>query len=73
MGLASYAILEKGTSWTILHDGEAPNEYASKEAAFEAAVAAASLAIRQGHEGQACWPGREAGYKTALGVPDSHS
>ena len=73
MGLASYAILEKGTSWTILHDGEASNEYASKEAAFEAAVAAASLAIRQGHEVHVSVPGREAGNKTALGVPDSHS
>ena len=71
MGLASYAIIEKGEAWTILHDGEANNDYASKEAAFEAAVAAASLAIRQGHEVHVSVPGHEAGNKTALGVPNN--
>jgi hypothetical protein len=34
----------------VSHDGQAEGEYATKEAAFEAAVAAASLAIKQGHE-----------------------
>ena len=47
MRLASYEIVERGKSWAVLHDGQANNEYATKEAAFEAAVAAA-LAIRQG-------------------------
>lgn len=34
----------------VLHDGKADNEYATKEAAFEAVVGAASAAIREGHE-----------------------
>jgi hypothetical protein len=50
MGLASYEVREKGKSWTVLHDGESNNEYATKEAAFEAAVGAASVALRQGHD-----------------------
>lgn len=65
MGLAEYAIVAHGDGWTILHDGEARNEYATKEAAFEAAVAAASLAIREGHEVHVSVPGRTAG-STAL-------
>jgi phosphotransferase system HPr-like phosphotransfer protein len=36
--------------WHVLHDDQAPNTYETKEAAFEAAVMAASLALRQGHE-----------------------
>ncbi|APG09847.1 hypothetical protein BKD09_16040 [Bradyrhizobium japonicum] len=32
------------------HDGKAENEYATKEAAFEAVIAAASIALRQGHD-----------------------
>jgi hypothetical protein len=50
MGSANYKIAEKGKSWTLLHDGQADGEYATKEAAFEAAVAAASVAIKQGYE-----------------------
>jgi hypothetical protein len=41
--------------WSILHDGNAEGEYATKEAAFESAVAAASLAIREGHEVKLSW------------------
>ena len=48
-------------------DGAA-NEYASKEAAFESAVAAASLALREGHEIHVSVPGRDAGNMTALGA-----
>jgi hypothetical protein len=70
MGLASYTIIEKGKSWTVFHDGKANNEYATKEAAFEAAVAAASLAIQQGHEVHLSVPGHEAGNKPALGAQD---
>ncbi len=40
-GLAQYAIVEKSNGWTDLHDGQARNDFATKEAAFEAAVAAA--------------------------------
>jgi len=73
MGLAEYMIVSKPDGWTVLHDGTAQNDYDTKEAAFEAAVAAASLAIRQGHEVHVSVPGREAGNGTALGAKDSQS
>jgi hypothetical protein len=50
MGLASYEIVGAGGEWVIRHDGRSENAYQTKESAFEAAVAAASLALRQGHE-----------------------
>jgi cellobiose-specific phosphotransferase system component IIA len=68
MGLAEYMIVAKGNGWSVLHDGVADNEYATKEAAFESAVAAASLAIREGHEVHVSVPGRDAGNATALGA-----
>lgn len=71
MGLANYAVISQGEAWTILHDGETSGEFASKEAAFESAVAAASLAVRLGHEVHVSVPSREAGNKTALGVKDN--
>jgi phosphotransferase system HPr-like phosphotransfer protein len=60
MGLAQYAIVpvEEG-QWGVLHDGEVRAEYSTKEAAFESAVAAASLAIREGHEVHVSVPGRD--------------
>ncbi|MDB5519512.1 MAG: hypothetical protein JWQ17_6270 [Tardiphaga sp.] len=70
MGLAEYEVVANGKAWSVLHDGRAENDYATKEAAFEAAVAAASLAIREGHEIHVSAPGREAGNKTALGAVD---
>jgi sarcosine oxidase gamma subunit len=73
MGLAEYMIVSKPDGWTVLHDGSAQHDYDTKEAAFEAAVAAASLAIRQGHEVHVSVPGHEAGNKTALGAKDSQS
>jgi hypothetical protein len=57
MGLASYAITPIAGKWGILHDGEVEGDYVTKEAAFEAAVAAASLAIREGHEVHVSAPG----------------
>jgi hypothetical protein len=48
MGLASYKIVGSDGEWRIQHDGRADNVYQTKEGAFEAAVAAASLALRQG-------------------------
>ena len=69
MGMASYRILGTAGNWTVEHDGKTPNNYATKEAAFEAAVAAASLALRQGHEVVVTAPGSEAG-GTATGVKD---
>jgi hypothetical protein len=50
MGLARYTIIGRPGDWTIEHDGKTPHSYATKESAFEAAVAAASLAMREGHE-----------------------
>ena len=55
----------------MLHDGQANNEYATKEASFEAAVAAASLAIRQGLDFRVSVPGHEAGNEAALGTPNN--
>lgn len=71
MGLASYAVVESNGGWSVLHDGNAEGSYLSKESAFEAAVAAASLAVRQGHEVHVSVPGAGAGNKTALGVPSN--
>lgn len=71
MGLAEYMIVSKGEEWSVLHDGDAQNSYATKEAAFEAAVAAASLAIREGHEVHVSAPGSDAGNGTALGAADT--
>ena len=70
MALAEYKVVPKGKAWTVLHDGAAPNDYASKEAAFESAVAAASLAIREDHELRVSVPGHETGTRTALGVSE---
>jgi len=70
MGLAEYRIVSNGKGWSIMHDGRSENDYDTKEAAFEAAVAAASLAIREGHEILVAAPGNDAGNKTALGAPD---
>jgi phosphotransferase system HPr-like phosphotransfer protein len=70
MGLAEYMIVAKGSRWSVLHDGAADNDYATKEAAFESAVAAASLAIREGHEVHVSVPGRDSGNRTALGAQE---
>jgi len=67
MGLASYAVIEAGNHWGILHDGNVEGDYATKESAFESACAAASLAIREGHEVHISIPGRQAGNGTSLG------
>lgn len=68
MGVASYSVVASGPDrWAIQHDGVLEGDYATKEAAFESAVAAASLALREGHEIMVSVPGREAGNRTALG------
>ena len=56
MGLAAYQIVGSAGEWRVRHDGKDANVYQTKEAAFEAAVAAASLALKQGHEIQICAP-----------------
>jgi hypothetical protein len=70
MGLAEYMVVAQGDEWGVLHDGSINNRYATKESAFEAAVAAASLAIREGHEVHLSVPDRSAGNQTALGAKD---
>lgn len=61
MGLAQYAIVPVRDQWGVLHDGEINGEYATREAAFESAVAAASMAMRQGHEVHVSAPARPEG------------
>jgi phosphotransferase system HPr-like phosphotransfer protein len=60
MGLASYDIVPIGKQWGIRHDGKINGEYLTKEAAFESAAAAASMALHQGHEVRINVPGSEA-------------
>jgi hypothetical protein len=60
MGLASYEIVGNDADWRVRHDGKAENAYETKEAAFEAAVTAASLAMRQGHAVSITAPSRGA-------------
>jgi hypothetical protein len=67
MGLAEYMIVAQRSEWGVWHDGSINNRYATKESAFEAAVGAASLAIREGHEVRLSVPDRSAGNQTALG------
>jgi phosphotransferase system HPr-like phosphotransfer protein len=69
MGLASYRIFGGPGAWHVEHDGKAPNTYETKEAAFEAAVAAASLALRQGHEVSVTAPGSN-GTEATTGARD---
>jgi hypothetical protein len=58
MGLATYEIIGSAGTWRVSHDGKAENVYETKESAFEAAVAAGSLALRQGHEVRISAPGQ---------------
>jgi hypothetical protein len=70
MGFASYAIIPTDKGWGILHDGDVEGEYETKESAFESAVAAASLAIRDGHEVHVSVPSRESENRMTLGAAD---
>jgi len=71
MGLAQYAVIAVGSRWGVLHDGNVEGDFATKESAFESAIGAASLAIREGHEVHVSVPGRDAGNRTALGARDN--
>ena len=57
-------------SWKEAGRGPCFTTDKQKEAAFEAAVAAASLAIRQGLDVQVGVPGHDAGNETAPGAQD---
>jgi hypothetical protein len=50
MGVARYSITSTNRRWNVSHDGNFEGDFDTKEAAFEAAVAAASLALREGHD-----------------------
>ena len=60
MGMARYTITGQKGDWHVEHDGKVAHAYATKEAAFEAAVAAASIAMREGHEIAITAPGASA-------------
>jgi hypothetical protein len=69
MGLAQYSVVPiENANWAVLHDGNREGRFATKEAAFEAAVMAGSLAMREGHEVQISVPSREVA-GTTTGVP----
>jgi phosphotransferase system HPr-like phosphotransfer protein len=67
MGLANYRIFGTPGAWRVDHDGKSENTFDTKEAAFEAAVAAASLALRQGHQVIVSAPGSD-GNEAATGA-----
>jgi hypothetical protein len=60
MSIANYEVVPSSSGWVIRHDDSIGLVYATKEAAFEAAMAAASLAIREGFEVHVSAPSREA-------------
>jgi hypothetical protein len=60
MGSAVYKILPHQSGWGVSHDGDTVGPYETKEAAFEATVAAASIAMKEGHAVEITAPGREA-------------
>ena len=59
MGLAAYDIVRSSGGWTIRHDGKNENLFETKEAAFEAAIGSATIALRQGHEVRISAPPRD--------------
>ena len=68
MAEETYAIIRKGKSWTIDHDGIHEGDYETKEAAFEAVYAAASNAIKDGCGVKISIPQRVSG-EAAIGGP----
>ena len=59
MGVAAYKIIPHQSGWGVSHDGETKGPYETREAAFEATVAAASIAMKQGHAVEISAPGRD--------------
>jgi len=59
MGTASYSIEPYQSGWGVKHDGETVGPYETREAAFEATVAAASLALKEGHALEITASGKE--------------
>lgn len=61
MGMAAYRIEPYQNGWGVSHDGKTTGPYRTKEAAFEATAAAASMALREGHALEISAPGADAG------------
>lgn len=61
MGMAAYRIAPYQDGWGVSHDGKTTGPYQTKEAAFEATAAAASMALREGHAIDITAPGADAG------------
>lgn len=68
MGIANYKIFGEPGKWHVEHDGKVANIYETKESAFEAAAAAASIAMRQGHEIEITAPGSKGGAEATTGA-----
>ena len=67
MGTSLLKIVGTAGEWRVRHDGlVCATSHETKEAAFEAAVAAASLALRQGHEVRVSAPGSETATGAAI-------
>lgn len=60
MGQAIYKVLPYQTGWGVAHDGKTVGPYETREAAYEAAVAAGSLALKEGHDVEISVPGKHA-------------
>jgi hypothetical protein len=50
MGITNFEISGSKGAWRVRHNGKTGYEYATREAAFQAAIAAASHALREGHD-----------------------
>mgnify|MGYP001206779531 CR=1 FL=1 len=57
MGQVSYKVVPNEDGWSVEHDGSRDGAYSTREAAFEAVVAAATGAIKSGHEITIAVPG----------------
>ncbi len=68
MGFANYKVFGRPGEWHVEHDGKVENTYETKESAFEAAAAAASNALRQGHEIMITAPGSGGVGETTTGA-----
>ena len=68
MKSAVYSIARHKDGWAVEHDGEISAAYDTKEAAFEAALAPASNAIKLGYAVSVTVPGSEHD-ESALGAP----
>jgi hypothetical protein len=69
MSETAYRITRSAKSWVIERDGKAEGDYATKEAAFEAAAAAASNAIKDGLGVRISVPERAPGESALGGQP----